>query len=62
VKLKGEWTVQRMPSDEKAKWQLLKTGGNTRSISKKRDDLSALTQRTMAQIAKDADAQWQSYR
>ncbi|HKO61970.1 MAG TPA: non-homologous end-joining DNA ligase [Pyrinomonadaceae bacterium] len=62
VKLKGEWTVQRMPSDEKAKWQLLKTGGNTRAISKKRDDLSVLSQRTMAEIAKDADAQWQSNR
>jgi bifunctional non-homologous end joining protein LigD len=62
VKLKGEWTLQRLPSDEKAKWQLLKTAGNTRAISKKRDDLSVLTQRTMAQIARDADAQWQSNR
>ena len=62
VKLKGEWTLQRLPSDEKAKWQLLKTGGNTRAISKKRDDLSVLSQRTMAQITKAADAQWQSNR
>ncbi len=62
VKLKGEWTLQRLPSDEKAKWQLLKTGGNTRAISKKRDDLSVLTQRTMAQIARAADAEWQSNR
>ena len=62
TKLKGEWTLRRLPSDEKAKWQLLKTGGNTRSISKKRDDLSVLSQRTMAQIAHSADAQWHSNR
>jgi bifunctional non-homologous end joining protein LigD len=62
AKLKGEWTMERLPSDDRDKWQLIKTGGNTRTISKKRDDISVLSKRTMAEIARDADAQWQSNR
>jgi len=62
AKLKGEWTLTRLPSDERQKWQLLKTNGNTRTISRKRDDQSVLSNRTMKQIEKDADAQWNSNR
>ena len=62
AKLKGEWTLKRLPSDERQKWQLLKTNGNTRTISRKRDDQSVLSNRTMKQIAKDADARWNSNR
>jgi bifunctional non-homologous end joining protein LigD len=66
-KLKGEWTIKRIVNgkderDNRDKWQLIKTGRNTRAVSKKRDDESALTKRTMAQIASAADAEWQSNR
>jgi bifunctional non-homologous end joining protein LigD len=66
-KLKGEWTMKRFSNgkderDERDKWHLIKTGRNTRTISQKRDDESALTKRTMKQIAAAADAVWQSNR
>jgi bifunctional non-homologous end joining protein LigD len=62
AKLKGEWTLKKLPRDDREKWQLFKTAGNTRTISKKRDDLSVLTQRTMAEIRDAADAVWNSSR
>jgi bifunctional non-homologous end joining protein LigD len=67
AKLKGEWTMTRFAvakaeTDHRDKWHLIKTGGNTRVISKARDDQSVLTKRTMAQIASAADAVWQSNR
>lgn len=63
-KLKGEWTLQRFAggNGDRDKWHLIKTDHNTRAVSKQRDDESALTKRTMAQIAAAADAQWQSNR
>jgi bifunctional non-homologous end joining protein LigD len=66
-KLKGEWTLKRFAaakdeSDERDKWHLIKTDHNTRVISKARDDQSALTKRSMKQIATAADAVWQSNR
>jgi hypothetical protein len=66
-KLKGEWTIKRIidgkdERDTRDKWHLIKTGRNTRVVSKQRDDQSALTQRTMMQIASAADAVWQSNR
>ena len=67
TKLKGEWTLQRFTDgkderDNRDKWRLIKSGKNTRAVSKKRDDESALTKRTMTQIATAADAVWQSNR
>ena len=67
TKLKGEWTLKRFTDgkderDNRDKWHLIKTSKNTRSVSKKRDDESALTKRTMTQIAMAADAVWQSNR
>ena len=67
TKLKGEWTIQRIidgkaERDTRDKWHLIKTGRNTRAVSKQRDDESALTQRTMTQIASAAEAVWQSNR
>lgn len=67
AKLKGEWTLTRFAvaddeTDKRDKWHLIKTGGNTRVISKARDDQSVLTKRTMTQIASAADAVWQSNR
>jgi len=67
TKLKGEWTLKRDPGgknerDTRDKWYLIKTSKNTRAVSMKRDDESALTKRTMTQIASAADAVWQSNR
>ncbi|MEA2204915.1 MAG: bifunctional non-ous end joining protein LigD [Blastocatellia bacterium] len=57
MKLKGEWTIQRLPGEkiEKGspdKWQLIKTDKNTRPASKNPADKSALSNRTMSQIAR----------
>jgi bifunctional non-homologous end joining protein LigD len=62
-KAKGEWTLIRIRSDqEKNQWLLLKTGASIKPISKKRDDQSAKTSRTMQEIAEDRDAEWKSDR
>jgi bifunctional non-homologous end joining protein LigD len=61
-KLKGEWTLERFREEPGNKWQLRKTAGNTRTVSKVRDDQSAITSRTMTQIARAADARWDSNR
>ena len=52
----------KVDEDARDKWQLIKTSKNTRAVSKKRDDESALSGRSMAQIAADADARWESNR
>ena len=67
TKIKGEWTLKRFANakeerDRRDKWHLIKTDRNTRAVSDKRDDQSALTKRTMTQIATAADAVWQSHR
>jgi bifunctional non-homologous end joining protein LigD len=66
TKLKGEWTLQRFANGrydrDRDKWYLIKTDHNTRAVSKKRDDESALTKRSMLEIASTADAVWQSNR
>lgn len=64
TKLKGEWTLVRMRAREQGKdeWLLIKTGENTKPISAKQDDESALTRRTMAQIAGQKARTWQSNR
>ena len=67
TKVKGEWTLKRFTKgkderDNRDKWHLVKTSKNTRAVSKQRDDESALTKRTMTQIATAADAVWQSNR
>ncbi len=66
-KLKGEWTLERFVDgkqerDNRDKWYLIKSDRNTRNISRERDDESALTKRSMAEIAAAADSQWQSNR
>ena len=62
-KLKGQWTLQRIDSeDEKMKWLLRKTNGTAKPISARRDDASALTGRTMQKIAGDKSAVWNSNR
>ena len=62
-KAKGEWALIRTRMDgSKSQWLLLKSGQSVRPISKKRDDQSVKTGRTMAQIAAQKDAEWQSNR
>ena len=57
-KLKGEWTLVRMKRRraDKPEWLLLKSGESTDAIATKEDDRSALSQRSMAQIAATKDA------
>ncbi len=62
-KAKGEWALIRIRSDsEKNQWLLLKATKSIKPISKKRDDESVITGRTMKQIAEDRDAEWESDR
>jgi bifunctional non-homologous end joining protein LigD len=62
-KLTGEWTLQRTESDEgKPKWFVSKTGDNAKAIGKKRESVSALTGRTMEQIAGQKSSVWRSDR
>jgi bifunctional non-homologous end joining protein LigD len=62
-KAAGEWTLIRMRGDdEKKQWLLLKSGADAGPISKKREDQSAKTGRSMKQIAHDRDAEWESNR
>lgn len=62
-KLKGEWHMFKISSnDGKDVWLIAKSGRPAPSISSRRDDMSILTRRSMARIAKDNDAQWSSRR
>jgi len=62
-KAKGEWTLIRLRgSEDKPQWLLLKTAASLKPLSKKLDDQSVKTGRTMKQIAADRDAEWESNR
>ena len=63
-KAKGEWTLVRIRGrdGEKNQWLILKTGDDAKPISKKLDDESVKTGRTMKQISDARDAEWQSSR
>ncbi|MEA3188801.1 MAG: bifunctional non-ous end joining protein LigD, partial [Chthoniobacter sp.] len=62
-KLDGEWTLIAIKNArEENAWLLLKSGEAIHAISKKRDDESVLSGRTMARIAAERDAEWQSNR
>ena len=62
-KVKGDWALIRTRSDHgKNHWLLLKSDADVKPVSKKRDDESVKTGRTMKQIARDRDAEWQSNR
>jgi bifunctional non-homologous end joining protein LigD len=50
-KLKGEWTLKRTEAEAgKTKWLLQKTDADAKPIAKRRENLSALTRRTMEDI------------
>lgn len=62
-KLKGEWHIFRIRSDDaKPMWLLAKSKEAAKPMSPRQDDMSVLTRRSMARIASDNDAQWQSNR
>jgi bifunctional non-homologous end joining protein LigD len=62
-KAKGEWALIRLRgSEDKPQWLLLKAGSSLKPLSKKRDDESVKSGRSMKQIAGDADAEWESNR
>jgi bifunctional non-homologous end joining protein LigD len=62
-KLKGEWIlVKDKREPESNRWLLIKAGESMKPFTPKQDDKSAVSGRTMAQIAKANDAQWQSNR
>src|SRR5581483_3408790 len=62
-KAKGEWALIRLRGNEdKPQWLLLKAGSSLKPLSKKRDDESVKSGRTMKQIAGAHDAEWQSNR
>jgi bifunctional non-homologous end joining protein LigD len=63
-KAKGEWTLVRIRGrdGEKNQWLILKTGGSAKPPSKKTEDQSVKTGRTMKQVAEERDAEWESNR
>ena len=62
-KLKGEWIlVKDKREPESNKWLLIKAGESMKPFSPRQDDKSAKSGRTMEQIGKANDAQWQSNR
>ena len=62
-KLKGEWIlVQAAREENKRNWFLIKGGTSMKRLSARRDDASALTGRSLKQIASQNDAQWTSNR
>jgi bifunctional non-homologous end joining protein LigD len=59
TKLTGEWIlVKDRREEESNKWLLIKAG-EAQTLSAKADDTSAVSQRSMKEIAKANDAQWQ---
>src|SRR5436190_15296694 len=63
-KAQGEWTLVRIRGrdGDKNQWLILKTGASVKPTSKKIDDQSIKTGRTMKQIAVERDAEWKSNR
>src|SRR5213595_1214334 len=63
-KAQGEWTLVRIRGrdGEKNTWLIIKTGDSVKPPSKKAEDQSVKTGRTMAQIASQRDAEWKSNR
>src|SRR5437763_7542519 len=63
-KAQGEWTLVRIRGrdGEKNTWLIMKTGDSVKAPSKKIEDQSVKTGRTMKQIANQRDAEWESNR
>ncbi len=62
-KVRGEWALIRTRMEAgKPQWLLLKATEDHKRITKKSDDQSAVTGRSMKKIASDRDAEWESNR
>jgi bifunctional non-homologous end joining protein LigD len=64
-KLKGEWALVKMHGPRATKgneWLLLKHGKSMKPISSKQDDTSALSGRTMMELAGPRTRKWMSGR
>ena len=61
-KLQGEWSLRRDHSKGETAWILEKIGSAMKPISGSKDDRSALSRRTMTDIAESRDAVWQTNR
>jgi len=63
-KAQGEWTLVRIRGrdGEKNQWLILKTGASAKPPSKKSEDQSVKTGRSMKNIAAERDAEWESGR
>src|SRR5437588_1492525 len=63
-KAQGEWTLVRIRGrdGDKNTWLIIKTGDSVKAPSKKVEDQSVKTGRTMKQIAEERDAEWESNR
>jgi bifunctional non-homologous end joining protein LigD len=61
-RLKGEWALTKDPAAKDKNWSLLKIGSPMKHPDAAGENTSALTGRTLEQIASDNDAQWQSNR
>lgn len=66
-KLKGEWTLVRMrlregEDDDKPQWLLLKSGSDIAPFSKRAEEHSVVSGRSLEQIASARDREWQSDR
>jgi bifunctional non-homologous end joining protein LigD len=62
-KLKGEWHLFRIRSDEKKPvWLVVKSGRPAKAITPRQEDRSVLSGRTLAQIARDPERQWKGRR
>lgn len=64
IKLKGDWTLVRMRSRSSGKpqWLLIKSGEDLKPISSRAENESALTHRSLDQIASSNGPQWSSNR
>jgi bifunctional non-homologous end joining protein LigD len=60
-KLKGEWHIFRIRSEEKKPvWLVAKSGVPHKALSARQENSSVLTRRTMEKIASDHDREWKS--
>jgi len=60
-KLRGEWHLFRIRSEEKKPvWLIAKSGRAAKAITARQEDRSVLTGRSLAGIARDNDRQWKS--
>ncbi len=61
-RLKGEWTLSRDEAKGANAWMMTKTGAGPKRARKISEDVSALTGRSMEEIASSKDRVWRSHR